>query len=317
MNMIAQMVLATSFLIGGLSSAVSQTVSLGDAVAVWAGACGADVETQCKGMNPGGGKLVGCLSQSASQACKAATGAFAANLDARFAAQAKAPDICRTDVKRFCSGYNTGGARILRCRMRPDNFRAASIPCKETLSSAGWLDTVSIRSSSQDPQVANSLERLGQSAQKVGIDTAAVRRDIEARIKAEGNENAPAAATELDVLKQLPNFIVQIDFYLDSDIVKPGSWVNVGRMADALHHPLLAGNRFLVVGHTDASGTRTHNLELSDRRAAAITQILTSTFKVPQERLLSVGLGEEQLLENVPPTDPQNRRVELINIGPL
>jgi hypothetical protein len=38
---------------------------------------------------------------------------------------------------------------------------------------------------------------------------------------------------------------------------------------------------------------------------------------VPSGRLLSVGLGEEQLLPDIPTDDPRNRRVELINIGPL
>lgn len=315
MTIIARTLLGLAIAIGAFSTAAAQTVSLGDAAAAWAGACGADVEASCKSMNPGGGQLAGCLQQNGSAACKAATVAFAANMDARFAAQAKAPEICRTDVGRFCPGFKAGGARILRCIMQPEHFRAASVPCKETLSAAGWLDTISMKG--QDQQVANSIESLGQSAQKVGIDTTAIRRDIEARIEAEGNENAPSGATELDVLKQLPNFIVQVDFFLDSNIVKPESWVTVGRIADALHHPLLAGDRFLVIGHTDVSGTRTHNLELSDRRATAITQILENTFTVSPERLLAVGLGEEQLLENVPPTDPRNRRVQLINIGPL
>ena len=268
-------------------------------------------------MNPGNPGFAGCIQQNGSQACQAATTAFFANMDARFAAQAKAAEICRTDVQRFCSGFKAGGARILRCMMRPETFRKASSPCKDTLATAGWLDTVSIRTTSQDPQVANTIDTLGQSAQKVGIDTQAVRRDIEARIQAEGNDNAPAGPTTLDVLKQLPNFIVQVDFFLDSDIVKPSSWVTVGRMADALHHPLLAGNRFLVAGHTDVTGTRTHNLDLSDRRAAAFAQILQTTFRVPSANLLAVGLGEEQLLPNVAPDDPSNRRVELINIGPL
>jgi OmpA-OmpF porin, OOP family len=305
------------FLLGMTAVSGAQTVSFGDAVAVWANACGADVERSCNTMNPGNPGFAGCIQQNGSQACQAATTAFFANMEARFAAQAKAAEVCRSDVQRLCSGFKAGGARILRCMIRPETFRKASRPCKETLTTAGWLDTVSIRSTSQDPHVANTIDTLGQSAQKVGIDTQAIRRDIEARIRTEGNDNAPPGATMLDSLKQLPNFIVQVDFFLNSDIVKPSSWVTVGQMADALHHPLLAGNRFLVTGHTDVTGTRTLNLDLSDRRAKAFAQILESTFRVPSERLLAVGLGEEQLLPNVPPDDPSNRRVELINIGPM
>jgi OmpA-OmpF porin, OOP family len=295
----------------------AQVVSLGDAVAVWAGACGADVERSCNTINPGNPGFAGCLQQNGSAACQSATTAFRSNMEARFAAQARAPEVCRSDIQRLCSNFKEGSARILRCLMRAENFRKATVPCKETLAAAGWLDTVSIRTSGPDPQVANTIDRLGQSAQKVQIDTQAIRSDIEARIAAEGDVDAPPGATQLDILKQLPNFIVQVDFFLNSDVIKPGSWVTVGRMADALHHPLMAGNKFLVVGHTDSSGSRSHNLDLSARRAAAFAQVLVATFRVPAGQLLTVGLGEEQLLPNVAPTDPSNRRVELINIGPM
>jgi OmpA-OmpF porin, OOP family len=297
--------------------AASQTVSLGEAVEVWANACGADVERSCNTMNPGAPGFAACLQQNGSPACQTATAAFTANLEARFAAQASAAQICRSDVQRFCSNFRGGGARILRCLMRPENLRKASRRCRDTLASAGWLDTVSIRSNSRVAQVADTIENLAQTADSVGIDTQAIRQDIEARIRTEGDVNAPPGATELDMLKRLPNFIVQADFFLDSDVVKPGSWVTVGRMADALHHPLLAGNRFLIVGHTDVTGSRTHNLNLSDRRAAAFEQILESVFRIEPDRLLAVGLGEEQLLPNIPPDDPRNRRVELLNIGPI
>lgn len=295
----------------------AQTISFGDATEAWASSCRADVEAHCKTMNPGGGQMAGCLQQNGSPACKAATVAFAANLEARLAAEAKAAEICRSDIKRFCSNFNVGEARVLRCLMQPEHFREASLPCKNTLSEAGWLDQISMRSSQQAPQVVKSIDQLAKSVQKVQIDIAAVRNDIVVRVKAEGGENASAAASELAILKQLPNFTAQVDFFLNSDVLKPESWATVGRFADALHHPLLIADRFLVVGHTDASGTREHNLELSDKRAAAIVNILSTTFQVPAVRLLPLGVGEEQLLPGISPDDPKNRRVELINLGAI
>lgn len=298
-------------------SGFSQVLSMGETVANWANACQADVEASCSKVGPGSGKLIGCLQQRASAGCKSASSRFSPSVQARLDAQAQAPRLCKNDVERLCPNFKVGNARILRCMTRPENFRQATRSCKDGLKNAGWLDQVSIRSAGPDPKVDNALTRLGGSATRVGIDTAAVRRDILARIQAEGNDNAPSGATELDILRQLPNFIVQIQFFLDSEVIKPESWVIVGRIADALHHPLLAGNRFLIVGHTDTSGTRTHNLDLSQRRAAAITQMLIAGFGVPARRLLSVGLGEEQLLEGLAPNDPVHRRVELINIGPV
>ncbi|BCH23042.1 OmpA family protein [Mesorhizobium sp. L-8-3] len=166
-------------------------------------------------------------------------------------------------------------------------------------------------------QAIKELSQTGKSAEKVGVDTEAIRRDIQARIQADGTENATGAPPIADVLKNLPNFIVQIQFDLGSDVIRPESWVTVGRIADALHHPLLMSNRFLVVGHTDAKGTRTYNLELSQKRAAAVVEMLVNTFRVPQGQLVALGLGEEQLFDQKDPFSGANRRVAILNIGPL
>lgn len=166
-------------------------------------------------------------------------------------------------------------------------------------------------------QVMSSLNKSGQTAQKVGIDVAAVRRDIEARIQAEGGGNATSAPPVAETLRRLPNFIVQIQFDLDSDVIQPQSWEIVGRIADALHHPLISGNRFLIVGHTDSTGSREHNLQLSDRRAMAVAELLTTTFRVPNQRLVPIGFGEEQIFDKNNPKAAVNRRVEFINLGPL
>lgn len=317
MKIVSRFLLAAGLTCAMATAAAAQgSISFGEAAALWSKACRADVEAHCSTVNPGSGELVGCLREKASPVCNTATVAFGVNLRARFAAQAKAADICRSDVERFCSNFNPGSARILRCLMQPANFKAASVPCKDTLAAAGWLDQISIRTAYPDPQVARSIDQLSKSVKTVEIDVAAVRQDILVRIKEENTPDAAAAAEELNVLKQLPNFTVQVDFFLDSTIVKPDFWVTVGRLADALHHPLLSGDGFLVVGHTDTTGTREHNLGLSDRRAAAILKILETTFEVPPSRLVPLGVGEEQLLDGIPPTDPRNRRVQLINLGP-
>ncbi|HWK65125.1 MAG TPA: OmpA family protein [Rhizobiaceae bacterium] len=165
-------------------------------------------------------------------------------------------------------------------------------------------------------QAIAELSQTGKSAKKVGIDADAIRRDIQARIQADGAENATGAPPIADVLKDLPNFIVQIQFDLGSDVIKPESWVTVGRIADALHNPLLLSDRFLVVGHTDAKGTRPFNLELSQKRADAVVEMLVNTFRVPPDQLIALGLGEEQLFNPKDPFSGANRRVAILNIGP-
>ena len=88
-------------------------------------------------------------------------------------------------------------------------------------------------------------------------------------------------------------------------------------MADSLYHPYLQGYRFLILGHTDARGDRRYNLTLSQERAEAIRAALISPFGISPARIEAVGLGEEQLLNSQNPEAAENRRVQLINIGPV
>src|SRR4051812_40167224 len=71
--------------------------------------------------------------------------------------------------------------------------------------------------------------------------------------------------------------------------------------------------RITVTGHTDTSGSAAYNLELSQRRAEAVTSELVRQG-VPATEIATVGRGEEDLL--VPTADgvrePRNRRVEIV-----
>lgn len=78
----------------------------------------------------------------------------------------------------------------------------------------------------------------------------------------------------------------------------------------------LAGFRFLIVGHTDASGGMIDNQRLSEERADAARRYLIEAFGIAPARLESVGLGELDLLHPDEPGHAANRRIEITNIGP-
>ena len=118
-------------------------------------------------------------------------------------------------------------------------------------------------------------------------------------------------------LNKLPQITIAIEFDLNSPYIRPQSWASVGRIADALYHPLLLEYRFLIVGHTDARGDRKKNLELSQYRANSIKEALMNPFGIKPGRLEAVGLGEEQLLNRANPKADENRRVQLIAIGKM
>ena len=89
----------------------------------------------------------------------------------------------------------------------------------------------------------------------------------------------------------------------------------VGLIADSLHHPNLRRYKFLVVGHTSSTGDAKHNLDLSQKRANAITEALSTTFAVAPDRLFAIGVGEEWPVDPANPKAADNRRVQLVNLG--
>ena len=130
-----------------------------------------------------------------------------------------------------------------------------------------------------------------------------------ARAAASGGDNAPGPLS--DKLAGLPQISVQINFTR----IEPSSYYSVGLIADALHTPYLMGQKIVVIGHTDATGGRELNFRLSQQRAKSVMEALVTTFHVPANQLVGIGLGEEQLQDPSNPDSGVNRRVQFINIG--
>ena len=74
---------------------------------------------------------------------------------------------------------------------------------------------------------------------------------------------------------------------------------------------------FLIEGHTDAVGNDVDNLSLSDRRAQSVAEILSETFGVPPENLVTQGYGKQYLKIETPAAERLNRRVAIRRISPL
>lgn len=74
---------------------------------------------------------------------------------------------------------------------------------------------------------------------------------------------------------------------------------------------------FLVEGHTDAVGSASYNLALSDRRAESVALALTEYFDVPPENMVVQGYGEANLKIRTPGPERQNRRATVRRITPL
>ena len=79
----------------------------------------------------------------------------------------------------------------------------------------------------------------------------------------------------------------------------------------------LRGRTFLVAGHTDLSGSRDHNLDLSFARAAAVRDHLLRNWPIEPRSLFVAGFGPDYLRTPDRPYDAVNRRVEIVALGEI
>lgn len=151
------------------------------------------------------------------------------------------------------------------------------------------------------------------------LDIAALKQKISNRSKSRGKNEPEPSKRPLIVpeLTDLPTFTVNIDFDSDTPVVRPSSYQTVGRIADALVYASLLPYSFLIVGHTDSNGRREANVLLSQRRADAIRDSLINTFKISSKRVASLGLGEEQFIDQAHPTSSANQQIQIVTIAKL
>ena len=159
-----------------------------------------------------------------------------------------------------------------------------------------------------DRQLIGSLGQLAQDAP--AVDVSVLLQEVNANV---GKGVAQLPTWRL--LAELPQLAVDIEFENNSVAIEPQSYRTIGLIADALHHPILRNYKFLIVGHTNATGAPDHNLELSLQRANAILVALSTTFSIPAGQLEAIGVGQEMPLDATNPKAPANRRVQLINLG--
>ncbi len=77
--------------------------------------------------------------------------------------------------------------------------------------------------------------------------------------------------------------------------------------------PNVKGYIVQIEGRTDSVGNRNYNYELSQRRAAAVTQYLASKYNVPAHKVFIIGLGKDAPVEenNSSKGRAENRRVDV------
>lgn len=104
-------------------------------------------------------------------------------------------------------------------------------------------------------------------------------------------------------------FKSDVFFDVNSAIIKPGGVAELDRVANVLNQ--YPQTMIRVEGHTDQTGSEQHNLQLSERRANAVKNVLTQKGIDPG-RISAVGMGE---CCPVSSDNAANRRVSMVLTG--
>jgi outer membrane protein OmpA-like peptidoglycan-associated protein len=123
----------------------------------------------------------------------------------------------------------------------------------------------------------------------------------------------PIATTPLAPMEPPPSLSLAIPFEVNSARLRPESGAVLGNLVAALLSPDLKSSRFVIEGHTDASGNPATNLRLSQARADEVRLYLVA-LGVHPSRLRAVGKGSTEPANGRDPLSADNRRVRVVTL---
>lgn len=117
------------------------------------------------------------------------------------------------------------------------------------------------------------------------------------------------------LIRDRPKIAAQIHFDVNSANIRSDAYSLLDEYVSALQSPALADAVLLIAGHTDAAGSDSYNLLLSNRRARAVRDYLIQRG-IAADRLIAKGYGEAYpVASNETEADRElNRRSEFIRL---
>jgi outer membrane protein OmpA-like peptidoglycan-associated protein len=120
---------------------------------------------------------------------------------------------------------------------------------------------------------------------------------------------------QASVLRQGDNVIIRmigLNFDSGAAALKPEHREILETLESAIG--VFPESRVMVEGHTDAFGSDTHNMELSQERAEAVVQHLLSAMPISPTNLGSFGYGETRPVANNETSEGRmrNRRIDVV-----
>jgi len=192
---------------------------------------------------------------------------------------------------------------------KPDSPRVRSLRVTDPSGDTGGQKTRAIRmhNPAQGASEASAVTPVAVDAQDAAISPSepAAAPSVEPTA-----EPAQAAASSTGV-----GLGFNLQYAFDSVEPVPDSKAYIDRLGEVLGAPENAGKPILIVGHTDGSGSTIYNDQLSERRAVAVRNYLTTTWNIDPNLLQIEAAGESQPLDGTDPLDGINRRVEFFSIN--
>lgn len=122
----------------------------------------------------------------------------------------------------------------------------------------------------------------------------------------------PAPVSDITA-EPAPSLTLPIRFDTNSARVRPENGALLGNLVAAMLSPDLKASRFVIEGHTDASGLPAANLLLSQQRADEVRLYLVA-LGVHPARLKTLGKGSTEPANAKEPLSAENRRVRVVTL---
>ena len=111
-----------------------------------------------------------------------------------------------------------------------------------------------------------------------------------------------------------PRAAILISFETNSTNLSDDAKRQLDVVARALSNDQLNRFSFLIEGHADPRGLAGDNMRLSKARADSVREYLVTRGNVENERLVSVGKGDTQLMNTCNIAAAENRRVAFVTV---
>lgn len=119
---------------------------------------------------------------------------------------------------------------------------------------------------------------------------------------------AADAANRVEILPDEMQINIAIKFDFNSSALRADQKTKLSNMCVAFSDT--SQDVLRIIGHTDSSGSAAYNATLSTLRAEEVKRHFVEECGIASDRLLAIGVGEEQPLNKSNPRADENRRVE-------